>query len=169
MAANMPDGFWQAALRYGGVATLVLFVLWSLYGTILNKIVLTILGEDNTMIFMVLITVLIFIVTIFGLWLWYLNNCNTIGNKSISETNINFEVPHEWTFHMTATALAKTDQAAVQFEGFQDTELKAVMTAQKLSTRTTKAALEQLNKLARTPIRPYHVVRHDGFYQLTVR
>jgi hypothetical protein len=169
MATGMPDGFWKTALRYGGIATVVLFVLWSLYGTILNKIALTILGEQNTMIFMVLITVLIFLVTVFGLWLWFLNNRNTNSFTTTGATSINFEVPLNWTFRKVATALAQSEDAAVHFEGFEESELNTELVTQNLSTQSTKTALELLNKLSLKPIRPYYVVRQDGFYQLTAK
>jgi hypothetical protein len=172
----MAEGFWKTALKVAGLAAIALFVLYKLYDRILGLGLLIGLSQLQSFIIVVLLAVLIFFVAIFSIWIWYLNNRNEAGQKSRlpeihrrdMEIGIDFEIPPNCTFRTASTALASTDKSTINFSGFYKRELNASLRPQKLSTNTTKAALERIGDIARVPVRPYKVTKRQGRYELTV-
>ena len=187
MKSKMPTGFWTAALRVGGLATVALFVLWSLYNKILDKVGLSRLGEENSFRFLVLLTALIFMAAIVAMVIWYLRNrdegavdlnSHFGGNRpeeaksaranDQDETDVEFDIPPKWTFRQVSIALTQDAGSAVEFPGFDESELNAIIRSQKLQTKTIRVALGRLGSLAQSPIRPYRVTKREGLYQLKV-
>lgn len=160
---NFPSGFWKIVALVGGVAGIALALFWSLFGKIVEKIVLASFGELNSFRIVVILIAAISFITALSVYMYFKTKQIPSGN------GVTYSIPQGWNFRKAAFAMAQEDGRLIRYEGFTEAELDSPIAAQMLETSTTRIALGMLINLATTPIRPYDVVQGDGVYTLRVR
>lgn len=144
------EKFWRAALAVAGLGAVGAFVFWSLYSKWISLGIFSNLSSEQTFVLMLVFLSLTFLALIAALITY------AKLQKSGSGPDINagmYSIPRNWTFKASAEKIA--GRRIVEFVGFHDRELSALIQEKEFEAPTDIAALIQLRFLANGKIRPY--------------
>jgi hypothetical protein len=163
------DKFWKPALAVAGIGAVGAFVFYSLYHKWLSLPIFSRLSPDHTFILMLVFLVFVFLGLIVMVIVWLVDRVSSARMAVTQHAgSITFMPPEGCTFKQAAWALAKDDQAVVEFDGFKKAELETVVKNQTVTVPNTTQAIGLLGKLTVRAIRPYTVEKTPGVYRVVV-